>query len=80
MADKIAMCIRALTLSAFIVFFAALVPASAAGCEQQARDLAAAQNAKLLAVSAQGNKCVVRLLITRNNQPPQRKTIVLDRK
>jgi len=72
--------LRILTLSAFMVLFAALVPASAAGCEQQARALAAAQNAKLLAVSAQGNKCVVRLLVERNNQPPKRKTVVLDRK
>jgi len=70
-----------LLITSFVMLLATtLVPASAAGCEDQARALAAQQNARLLAVSAQGNKCVVKLLIERNNQPPQRKTVVLDRK
>ncbi|MDD9910851.1 MAG: hypothetical protein OXR62_14330 [Ahrensia sp.] len=49
-------------------------------CEQQANQVAKAEGGRLLAVNVDGEKCVIRLLIERKNQPPQRKTVVVDRK
>ncbi len=71
--------LRAILFSGMIASLGALVPATASGCEAKAREVAQAQNARLLAVTVDGNKCVVRLLIKRPNKPPQRKTVVVDR-
>lgn len=70
---------RAVILFVLIAVFGASVPAAGSGCEAKARQVAQAQKARLLAVTVDGNKCIVRLLIKRPNRPPQRKTVVLDR-
>lgn len=72
--------IRLFLAAIFLVFVTALAPASAEGCEAQARALAQSEGARLLAVTVRPNKCIVRLLIKRDNRPPKRKTVVLDRK
>lgn len=51
--------------------------AQAASCEEKARELASSSGAKVLAVSTDGDKCVIRLLVQDGNKPPRRKTVVV---
>lgn len=54
-------------------------PALAQTCEDKARAIASRSGAQVLAVSSEGNKCVIRLLVRERGKPPRRETVVINK-